>query len=130
MIMTTTQDNSLFNMNSAEGDDSFFDTLPPAVSAALQEQDIQALDLALRQMPRDEAEALARWLVKAGVLVQRSKADLDSEQRSARSSPAYPPAVAAALESGNIDAVYSALSELPPDQADRLFESLQQQGLL
>jgi hypothetical protein len=38
--------------------------------------------------------------------------------------------VAAALSSGNVDAIYAALAELPTDEADRLFEQLQQQGLL
>ncbi len=100
--------------------------LPPAVAVALMTQDIQALDLALRQMPRDEAEALAGWMVSVGLLVERTQADLDREQLAAY----YPPAVAAALASGNVDDVYAALSELPPDEADRLYEQLQQQGLL
>ena len=65
-------------------------------------------------------------MVSVGLLVERTDADLDREQFSAY----YPPTVAAALASGNVDAVYAALSELPIDEGDRLFERLRQQGLL
>ncbi len=127
MTMTQADDESWFSDRpQGEADNVYSGTLPPAVSAALKAQDIQALDLALRQMPRDEAEALAGWMASVGLLVERTEADLDQEQRSAY----YPPAVAQALASGNVDAIYAALSELPPDEADRLYERLQQQGLL
>ena len=113
-------------MADAQSDNPFMASLPPGVRAALHAQDVQALDLALRQLPRDEAEALARWLVAAGVLVQRTDGDLDQEQRAAQ----WPPTVAVALASGNPDAVYAALADLPPEEADRIFAQLQQQGLL
>jgi hypothetical protein len=38
--------------------------------------------------------------------------------------------VARALASGNTDAVYEALAELLPEEADRLYALLQEQGLL
>jgi hypothetical protein len=113
-------------MSAAEEDNPILDALPPAVRAAVEAQDIQALDLALRRMPREEAEALAHWLAVAGILVQRQPGELDAEQRRAY----WPPAVANALASGNTDAVYAALAELPPEQADKLYAQLQQQGLL
>jgi hypothetical protein len=125
--MTTADDDNQFPAGPhAGGGKVYSGKLPPAVAAALEAQDIQALDLALRQMPRDEAEALAGWMVSVGLLVERTQADLDREQLSAY----YPPGVAAALASGNVDEVYAALSELPPDVADRVYEQLQQQGLL
>ncbi len=114
------------NVETDDDGNPFFDALPPAVRAAIEAQDVQALDLALRAMPRDEAEALARWLVIAGVLVQRSEVELDAEQRAAY----YPPAVAAALASGDADAIFAALAELPEDEADRLYEQLHEKGLL
>jgi hypothetical protein len=100
--------------------------LPPDVIAARLAQDIQGLDLALRQMPRDEAKALAGWMVSVGLLVERTEADLDQEQFAGY----LPPAVAVALASGNVDATCAALSELPLSEASRLCERLQQQGLL
>ena len=113
------------------------EALPPAVRAAVVAQDIQALDLALRQMPRDEAQALARWLVTAGILEERGEDDLDREQEQAYrtienrpSASAWPPAVAKALASGNTDRVYEALAELLPEDADRLYMQLKEQGLL
>lgn len=125
-IMNVDNDVPPFDLSTADDDGTFLDSLPPAISAAVKAQDIQALDLALRQMPRREAEAMTAWLVKAGILVQRSEADLEREQWAAY----YPPNVVSALDSGNIDAVYAALAELPPEEADRLYELLQQQGLL
>ena len=111
------------------------EALPLAVRAALLAEDIQALDLALRQMPTDEAEALAGWMVSVGILKQRSDDDLDVEQEQAYQalephSAAWPPAVARALASGNRDAVFEALAELPPEVADALYVQLQEQGLL
>jgi hypothetical protein len=109
-----------------DNDNPLVEALPPAVRAAVQAQDMQALDQALRQMPRDEAEALARWLVIAGILVKGTEPDRVADPRLAN----YPPAVAQALSSGNPDAVYAALAELPNEQADRLYEQLKQEGLL
>jgi hypothetical protein len=102
----------------------FMASLPRAVRAALEAQDVQALDLALRALPRDEAEALGRWLVVSGVLVERTEAEVDLEQRFAY----LRPAVARAVTSGNTDAVYAALAALPAEHADRLYTQLQQQG--
>jgi hypothetical protein len=79
----------------------FMASLAPAVRAALEAQDVQALDLALRALPRDEAEALGRWLVVSGVLVERTEAEVDLEQRFAY----LPPAVAQAVTSGNTGSV-------------------------
>jgi hypothetical protein len=89
----------------------------------------------LRQMPKDEAEELARWLVTAGILVQRSEGDLDKEQEDAyreieQPAAAWPPSVARALATGNTDKVYEALAELLPEEADRLYAQLKEQGLL
>jgi acetyl esterase/lipase len=102
----------------------FMASLPPAVRAALEAQDVQALALALCALPRDEAEALARRLVVAGVLVERAEAEVDLGHRFAY----LPPAVARAVTSGNTDAVYAALAALPAEHADRLYTQLQQQG--
>ena len=122
-------------MSASDNRNPLVEALPPAVRAAVQAQDIQALDLALRQMPTAEAEALARWLVTAGILEERTGADLDDEQRAAyrefgERSPAWPPTVAKALASGNRDAVFEALADLPPEVADPLYVQLQEQGLL
>jgi Cdc37 C terminal domain len=122
-------------MSASENRNPLVEALPLAVHAALMAQDIQALDLALREMPKDEAEALARWLVTAGILEQRTEADLDIEQHEAyrtieQQPAAWPASVAAALASGNTDAVYEALAELLPEEADRLYALLQEQGLL
>ena len=54
--MTTTKadDDSRFSdWRQTEDIKEFSGALPPAVSAALKAQDIQALYLAIRQMPRD-----------------------------------------------------------------------------
>jgi hypothetical protein len=116
-------------MPAPDDQSSFLASLPAAVRAALQAQDVQALDLALRQMPSDKAEALARWLLMAGVLVKRTEADLEVEQRTAF----LPPVVAAALaqaQASDTDVLYEALATLPPDEADRLYAQLQEQGML
>ena len=109
--------------------DPFLDALPPAVRAAILARDNDALERALLQMPRDEAEALARWLVVAGVLQKASP-----EQRAAPPGPAaqspWPATVARALATGNRDRVYEALADLPPEVADQLYLQLQEQGLL
>ena len=124
-------------MSESESDDRnpLVEALPWAVRAAVLAEDIQALDLALRQMPKDEAEELARWLVTAGILVQRSEGELDKEQEDAyreieQPPAAWPPSVATALATGNTDKVYEALAELLPEEADRLYAQLKEQGLL
>jgi Cdc37 C terminal domain len=123
-------------MDVPDDDNPLIEQLPLAVRAALLAEDIQALDLALRAMPRDEAEELLRWMLEAGILKERKDDELDREQRAAygASAPpqpgAWPPTVERALESGNIDAVYRALAELPPETADRIYAELQAQGLL
>ena len=122
-------------MTTPEESNPLIDALPFAVRAALLAEDIQALDLALRQMPRDEAEALAAWLVQAGILRQRVDAELDREQEQAyqtvEQQPAdWPPSVARALATGNTDKVYEALAELLSEEADRLYAQLHEQGLL
>ena len=117
-------------MSAPDDQSSFLDSLPPGVRAALQAQDMQALDLALHQLPSDEAEALVRWLVLAGVLVKRTEADLDVEQRTALLPPVVAAALARAQATGNTDVVYEALATLPPEEADRLYGQLQEQGLL
>ena len=109
---------------------SFLASLPPGVRAALEAQDVQALDLALHQLPTDEAEALVRWLVMAGVLVKQTEADLEVEQRTAFLPPVVAAALAQAQASGNTDVVYEALATLPPEEADQLYMQLQEQGLL
>ena len=113
-------------MTTDEAGNPILDALPPAVRAAVEAQDMPALDLALGQMPRAEAEGLAHWLVVTGILVEHQPGALAAE----RPQSDYPPAVAKALASGNTDAVYNALAELPPEQADKLYAQLQQQGLL
>jgi len=122
-------------MESSDKLNPLVEALPPAVRAAVLAQDIQALDLALRQMPRDEGEALARWLVTAGILEERTDNDLDREQARAYGTPEqqpapWPPAVTRALAAGNTDRVYEALAELMPEEADRLYAQLKEQGLL
>jgi hypothetical protein len=118
-------------MASSESSNPLVESLPPAVRAAVLAQDEQALERALLQMPRAEAEALAKWLVVAGILVQSTGAEVNVEQPAVVQ---YPPAVAAALAAaradGNLDHVYEALAELPNEEADRLYALLQQQGLL
>jgi hypothetical protein len=113
----------------------FLDALPPDVRAALLAQDVNALEAALRQMPYHEAEALTRWLVVAGVLEpgegqNAPPASSDAPMVETRPFAEYPPGVAAALVSGNVDAIYAALAELMPDHADRVYAQLKQQGLL
>ena len=110
----------------------FMDALPPAVRAAILAQDEHALEQALLQMPRPEAEALARWLVVAGVLVEGRPDHAAPAPTPAPAAPAspWPPTVARALATGNRDRVYEALADLPPEMADQLFVQLQAQGLL
>src|SRR5579859_1089910 len=118
-------------MASSESNNPLVESPPPAVRAAVLAQDEQALEQALLQMPRAEAEALAKWLVVAGILVQSTGAQVNVEQPAVVQ---YPPGVAAALAAaradGNLDHVYEALAELPNEEADRLYALLQQQGLL
>lgn len=61
--------------------------LPPAVRAALEDQDVQAFDLTLRAMPIDQAADLLRQLVAAGLVAARTQAELDWEQRLAYTPP-------------------------------------------
>ena len=124
----------------------FMDALPPAVRAAIEAHDTRALEAALRQMPYAEAEGWAQWLLTAGVLEEGTPDEPAQPSTPAEPEPArsnqlaqsatdprfagYPPAVAAALATGNVDAIYAALAELLPAHADRLFEKLKQDGLL
>jgi ABC-type phosphate/phosphonate transport system substrate-binding protein len=108
--------------------EQFLASLPVPVRLALKAQNAQALETALLRMPPDEAEALMRWLVAAGVV--RVTDEPATRPETERPMPDLPPAVAEALASGNTDAVYAALAEMPPDQADKIFENLRQQGLL
>ena len=119
-------------MTEPQTSNPFLDALPPAVRAAIQAQDEQALEQALRQMPRPEAEALARWLVVAGVLVEGQPDHAAPSPQAPPASPAsaWPPTVAQALATGNRDRVYEALADLPPEVADPLYIQLQEQGLL
>lgn len=122
-------------MSELDDDNPFVAAMPMAVKAALLAQDVQALDLALRQMPRDEAEEIMRGLMQAGILVQRNEEALEDEQgqayRALEPHPSdWPPAVAKALATGNIDRIYEALAELMPEEADRLYLQLKDQGLL
>jgi len=117
-------------MASSDSSNPLVESLPPAVRAAVLAQDEQALQRALLQMPRAEAEALAKWLVVAGILVQSTGAAVDVEQRPVQYPPGVAAALAAARADGNLDHVYEALAELPNDEADRLYALLQQQGLL
>jgi hypothetical protein len=118
-------------MSESEDSNPFMDALPPDVRAAVLAQDTEALEAALRQMPYGEAEALARWLLVAGVLEPGDGQDAaPALAPKPRPFANYPPKVAAALASGNVDAVYAALAELMPEQADRLYEQLKQEGLL
>ncbi len=94
-------------MPAPDDQSSFLASLPAAVRAALQAQDVQALDLALRQMPSDEVE-----------------------QRTAFLPPVVAAALAQAQANGNTDVVYEAPATLPPDEADRLYAQLQEQGML
>jgi hypothetical protein len=84
-------------MTAPNDSNEFMASLPRAVRAALEAQDVQALDLALRALPRDEAEALGRWLVVAGVLVERTEAEVDLEQRFAYYLPPWPRPLPAAI---------------------------------
>ena len=59
-------------MTEQKDSNPFLDALPPAVRDAILARDNQSLEQALLQMPRDEAEALARWLVLGGVLEKAS----------------------------------------------------------
>jgi hypothetical protein len=57
--------------------------LPPAMREALEAQDVQAFDLALRQLEPSEAQRVLAALAGAGVVAARSDDDLDNEQRAA-----------------------------------------------
>ena len=123
-------------MTDEKDSNPFLDALPPAVRAAVLAKNDDALEQALLQMPRDEAEALARWLVLAGVLEKagpEQRAAPEPRPQTPTPTPApspWPAAVARALATGNPDRVYEALADLPPALADQLYVQLKEQGLL
>lgn len=57
--------------------------LPPALIEALETQDVQAFDLALRKLPPEQAQDVLRALAAAGIVSQRSQDELDAEMRAA-----------------------------------------------
>jgi hypothetical protein len=62
---------------------ALLNAMPRALRDALAERDMQAFDLALRQLPPEQAQQLVRAMITAGIIGVRSQEELDDEQRAA-----------------------------------------------
>jgi hypothetical protein len=103
--------------------------LPPAVRQGLSDQDVQAINEALDELPPTQAQAIVQELLDTGMVSQPAATTAPATPEEAGEG-VLPPAVTAALEAEDIDALQAALDTLPEDEAQAVLDRLAEAGVI
>jgi DNA-directed RNA polymerase specialized sigma24 family protein len=103
--------------------------LPAAVRQGLSDQDVQAINDALEELPPAQAQAIVQELLDTGMVSQPVAA---SEPAVAEEAGGWvlPSAITAALETEDVEALQAALDALPEAEAQAVLDRLAEVGVI
>jgi DNA-directed RNA polymerase specialized sigma24 family protein len=103
--------------------------LPPAVRQGLSDQDVQAINDALEELPPTQAQAIVQELLDSGMVSQPAATPTPADLPEA-GEWVLPPAITAALEAEDVDALQAALDALPEEEAQAVLDRLAEAGVV
>lgn len=98
--------------------------LPAAVRQGLSDRDVEAINEALAELPPAEAQAIVQELLEMGMVSQPAEDISQGEEM------VLPPAIVAALEAEDAEALQAALDALPENEAKLVLDQLQAAGVI
>jgi tetratricopeptide (TPR) repeat protein len=104
-------------------------SMPPAVRAAIEQEDVEALQAALQQLPEQEAESVMQQLRDAGIISGSSGPDAEVQRRR-EVLASMSPAIQSAIEQGDVEALQAALQQLPEQEAESVMQQLRDAGII
>jgi tetratricopeptide (TPR) repeat protein len=104
-------------------------SMSPAIQSAIEQGDVEALQVALQQLPEQEAESVMQQLRDAGIISGSSGPDAE-EQRRREVLGSMSPAIQSAIEQGDVEALQAALQQLPEQEAESVMQQLRDAGII